>query len=321
MRQAQWSETGLSDLAKQIRKRLKNNYDCIGAITGYEGTGKSNLAIQLAMLVDNKFDTERNIILGTNFSKIKEKIENLPNGSATIFDEGVKQWHKGDWSGKVQKSLIKYSTVFRKENKLHLICIPHFNDLTKAFRQRRIFFWIHVLERGTAVLMKSLDKSPMVSWYLDDLDKLFKKSVEMRKMNVWSLQDNMAILSRSVHYMNTFPFKQLPKEIEDKYLEYVKVHGVEGIDEEEDESHVDRYKGMMILFGHLLDLIKTGKITKPMTVKRIARMVNEPARKLQRWRKDYIDSVSSREVHTTFTSSRNVHVNKTDAILNVDNER
>lgn len=302
MRQAQYNPSGLADLAKQIRKRLRNNYDCIGAVTGYEGTGKSNIAIQLAMMVDPKFKVDRNIVLGTDFTKIKDTIVNLPQYSAIVYDEGVKQWYKGDWSSKVQRSLVKYSTVFRKENKLHLICIPHFEDLTRAFRQRRVFFWIHVLERGVAILFKSLDKSPMVAWYIDDLDKLFKKSVEMRKMNIWSVDDNMAIMSKSVHYFYTFPFPRMTEELEKEYLAYVKIHALEGLDAEPDMLPSEQYQDAYLKIGHLVELIKRGEIRGKMTATAVAKLVGLNDRRLQRWVRQWKD---------TSKPSREDNVNKT----------
>ena len=100
--------------------------------------------------------------------------------------------------------------------------------------------------------MKSMDKSPTRAWFTDDIDKMFKKGVEKRKMNPWSTEDIISLMSKSPHFVCIFPFPQLDPEIENKYLELCRVHADKDIMGEDAEDDVNRFNVMRMRFGHLL---------------------------------------------------------------------
>jgi len=148
----------LSEIALQVRARLRDKRDIVFAITGEEGEGKSVLSIQLARLIcgtDVPFGLENNVIFDPDPKSVGKKIYDLPHFSPVIVDEAVKVAYKGNFMHGSQKFLKQLFSVCRGQYKCIILCIPNFRDLDLFFRQHRVGRWLFVVNRGMAVsLMK-----------------------------------------------------------------------------------------------------------------------------------------------------------------------
>jgi len=214
-------DEALEIFCKMAKRRLRQDYDLVAAITGGEGIGKSTLAIRLGMLIDPKFDLENNIIYIPNYEQIVKKVTvGLPRFSVVLVDEAVKVMYKRRWQFKPQIFLNQIYAICRKENKATLLCMPNFSDFDKFFRQHRIMIWIHILKRGKAVMFMR-DWSPFAKdvWWVEANQKLIEKYMRKRKIIDQRFEDKIRVMRKSRNFMGEFNYDPLPKEMEDKYRE------------------------------------------------------------------------------------------------------
>lgn len=213
------TEQTLEDLCKLIVKRLKRDWDIVVAITGEEGIGKSSLAIRMGMMIDPEFDLERNIIYIPSYKQIVDKItHDLPRYSVVIVDEAIKTMYKRRFANRLQIFLNTIYSICRKENKASILCMPDFQDFDRFFRQHRILLWIHILERGKAVVFVR-DWSPFTrdKWWMDENQKVLEKHVRRRKVGELDYADKIGALQDSRNFFFYFEFDPLPKKIEKRY--------------------------------------------------------------------------------------------------------
>lgn len=202
-----------------IPKRLKNNYDFVGAITGSEGCGKSSLANIACMLVDPKFDLKKNVLYSPDTFELSGMVLDFKPGSAINADEAINILYKYEFNTKMQVALNKLYATCRKRNICSFFCMPDFTDLSRFFR-RRTHAWIHVLDRGLCVVMVK-DKN-FVSpdrWGLKRLDKVMRKNFgRRRRSSDLGSRKVLRVLRASPTYFTEFEFPRMPQEMEDEYL-------------------------------------------------------------------------------------------------------
>ena len=121
----------IKTLARLIRKRLREDWDVVIAVTGQEGCGKSTLAIELGMAVDKNFDLEQNIIYIPDYKLIAKKItEELKKYSVLIIDEAIKTMYKRRWQARAQIFLNQLYSICRKQNIATILCMPSFSTVS-----------------------------------------------------------------------------------------------------------------------------------------------------------------------------------------------
>lgn len=166
----------------EIKKEVRQDKDCVICIDGYVGVGKSTMGIQMAKVLDSQFDLKYNILYSPDAEAAKEKIRNLPKYACIVFDEAIKIAYKMDFWSSTQRVLNKFMNLCRKENKIILFCIPNFMDLSKYYREQRVKYWIHMVDRGMGVV---LSKSPIPGesepWHVNKIIKACKKYMKNKK--------------------------------------------------------------------------------------------------------------------------------------------
>lgn len=230
----------LEIFAKILKKRIEKDWDVVIAITGEEGSGKSNLAIQIGKRVDPEFSLERNELKTTNIEEIEQKLKNLRKGSVIIADEAIKMLYKREWMTSSQIFINKLYTLARKENKITILCIPRFSDLNEYFRNHRVKFWIHILSRGHAVVFTK-DWNPFAKdpWWMDRNMKLILDETRGKKFAEIPLEKKLKILRKTKNFLLYLTFPDFSEEEYKAYKEFLRSIEIEE-EQKEKESKKDK---------------------------------------------------------------------------------
>ena len=132
-----------------VYDRVRNHWDAVVVITGPEGSGKSSLALRLAVALDPTFTVER---LCYTALDVMTMFKTLKPGQAFIFDESARALMGTDTHAPEQKALVQALMLVRERNLVTIMCIPRLQELAKSMRSRRSTMWMHVVRRGTALI-------------------------------------------------------------------------------------------------------------------------------------------------------------------------
>lgn len=185
----------LYKLADSMNTHNCADWDTVGGVTGDEGVGKTDLLITLGLIYEGLTidqiihpSKEDLVIIETffrnqmlyvqNAQEIERVIEGCPQYSFIGVDEGMMILYKYEHGTKRQRKLNKYFATCRKNhNNAVFFCMQDFNDFTKFFRNRRIKLWIHIVNRGQAILMtRSSNPVSEDKWNMELFSKLYDKS-------------------------------------------------------------------------------------------------------------------------------------------------
>lgn len=173
-----------------IKNRIDEDLDAIIIVEGKEGTGKSSLAVKLGYELDISFSLD-NIIYSMDIAT--NLIYSLSPGSVIIWDEACYDMSRRDAMTKTNKQIIKMAMATRSRNLIHLVCIPHIEDLETYIAERRACYTLSVFMRGKTR-----------GYYNIKFPKLYKNKHGAIKTNWITLFKNMR-------------FKKLPTEIDIEY--------------------------------------------------------------------------------------------------------
>lgn len=137
-------------------------WDCVGLVTGIEGSGKSTATMSFAKYVDPTFPGEpiegraqqrkcdRIVFTPTQFM---QAIDDAKPGQAIVFDEAVMGFMATDASTEMQKILVKKMVTIRKKRLFIFIVLPSIFLLRMYMAVFRTRYGIHFyspdgLERG-----------------------------------------------------------------------------------------------------------------------------------------------------------------------------
>lgn len=234
-------------ISEKARIKVRQDYDCVIAITGSEGVGKSSLAIRLGREIDDDFKMEKNILFSPIETEVKDAVTKLPKYSVIILDEAIKVLYKLNWNTKLQKMLNTLYTLCRKENKVTILCIPRLTDLSEMFRNHRVKIWIHISRRGCALIFLKND-SP----FSDDTWSFRIMQKRTDKIN-WSAIDfnkQIGLVKKLPTFFGAFHFNDLDPKLKDRYItlrdkEGKKYRGLDFKDPEEMfKKKIEEYKSM-----------------------------------------------------------------------------
>ncbi|MEM5853896.1 MAG: hypothetical protein QW228_06005 [Candidatus Aenigmatarchaeota archaeon] len=227
-------------LVKEVKSRVRKKYDAVIGITGEEGVGKSTFAIQLGKALDENFDFERNIVFNPDKDKIKKLIIELPKYSVVDVDEAIKVLYKLQWYSEIQHLLNIVYAICRRENKISLLLMPRFKDFNEYFRNHRIKIWIHVIDRGIALIFKK-DWSPFIKdpWRMDENQKLLDEIYKSKKDEYinFSITEKISILKSLPNFVAPVTFPPLTHEEEKLFEELREKSGIY-----EEEVTVSRFE-------------------------------------------------------------------------------
>lgn len=118
----------------------KHDMDMVGLVDGYEGVGKSVLAMQIGYFVDPSLTLDR---ITFNAEQFKEQILKAGKGQCVIFDEAITGLFNREAVQQMNILLIKMMAQIRQKNLLVLIVLPSFFDLDKNIALWRSKFLVH----------------------------------------------------------------------------------------------------------------------------------------------------------------------------------
>jgi len=128
-----------------VKRLPENNWDAVALFTGYEGAGKSSMAMQIAFYLDPNFSL-KNIVF--NAEQFDEATEDLPKGSVILYDEADDVAVGGNHAQNKVKQVISKMKRIRSRNLYILFVTPTYFDLGKYFAIHRSRFLIHVYSQG-----------------------------------------------------------------------------------------------------------------------------------------------------------------------------
>lgn len=242
--------TNPDELVGEFIKRVKKDKDVALAISGYEGDGKSTLAVQIVVSVlrilgktDDEILERFNdyMIYSPNKDEMFQKITKPEKYAPINSDEATKALYKLNWASSSQKFLNVLFQLCRKENKINILCIPRFTDLNEYFRNHRVMFWIHILETGTAVLMIR-DWSPFSRdpWHIDENRKVIDESRRKKKLGDFELDEKINLMKKARGFVSVLVWDDLDTKFKNVYLKGKNEHSYEGIGDGTDIGETNR---------------------------------------------------------------------------------
>jgi len=234
-------------ISEKARLKVRQDYDCVIAITGSEGVGKSSMAIRLGMAIDDNFSMEKNILFSPIETEVKDAVTKLPKYSVIILDEAIKVLYKLNWNTKLQKMLNTLYTLCRKENKVTILCIPRLTDLSEMFRNHRVKIWIHISRRGCAMVFLKND-SP----FSDDTwsFKIMQKRTDKINWSAIEFEKQISMVKKLPTFFGAFHFHDLDPRVKNRYIALRDTEGekYKGLDFKDPENiyknKIEEYKGM-----------------------------------------------------------------------------
>ena len=207
-----------------VKKRLRTDWDLVIAITGEEGSGKSELALWLGFLIDRGFDLVKNIAYLPSEKDIKDKFNKLNRYAFFDIDEAVKALHKHKWFDNLQQAIVEMYATERFQNKASAVLIPRFRDLTENFRNHRIKIWINILVRDAdkeeaiaIAYLRDSDKDVKDPWYCDANAKMKAKRFNKKTISEITPMERLSLERKTKNYFFDFKFPKLPKKLREDY--------------------------------------------------------------------------------------------------------
>jgi len=203
----------IKQFCNNVRQHLRDDFDCVIAITSSsEGEGKSTLAGQLGLGIDPKFDFRRNILYSPTVKAMKDLIFGLEKYSVIDPDEAIKILYKLKWGDKLTIFLNQLYALCRQENLATVLPMPRITDFVEFFRNHKIKFWLHIVERGTAVIFYK-DWNPFAQdpWYMKENLAIIRKHRLHKKTVLYNLEEKIGALSKCQNFIGILKFEDLPE--------------------------------------------------------------------------------------------------------------
>lgn len=129
-----------------LREQKKDD-DVLGIISGEEGSGKSALAGNIMRYITfDEFDPKTQMI-GSDYLKALTIIEEAPQQSALMFDEGNAFFMATETMRREHRDLSKIFSMFRQKRLFVIICLPSFLRLGTYFAIDRSNFLIRTYKK------------------------------------------------------------------------------------------------------------------------------------------------------------------------------
>ncbi|QLJ52553.1 MAG: hypothetical protein Sv326_0452 [Candidatus Fermentimicrarchaeum limneticum] len=276
---------------KEIIPRLEKKFDVSMVITGDKGVGKSTLSWWISGFIDKKADILRNFLFKPYAKQIKERIWTLEERSVIIIDEGIKALYRQNWYQEVQKSLFETLNTTRIKHQVVIVCIPNFYDLRSSFTKTLVNYWVHIPERGFAVIM---GKSPIPfkpdPWNMKQNLKIYEEAT--KKMSVSEIANDLefqlGVYEKIPNYLGFIQFPQMPPEEEVIYKKYSDPAKKEMSFEEHylEEKTSDREKKLRSCLAKAMFVLNK-KISSPWSQARISAELGIDDATISLWLKNY----------------------------------
>ena len=175
----------LKENADIIKEQInKADMDFLGIVDGFEGVGKSVLAMQLGYYIDPSLDVSRICFTADEF---KEAVIKAKKGQCVIFDEAITGAFSREAIKQMNVSIVKMMAQIRQKNLFILLVLPSFFDLDRNLAVWRSRFLIHChfgkenFQRGF-FKFANLQKKKLI--YFEG-KKLYQYPKDLYKWNFW----------------------------------------------------------------------------------------------------------------------------------------
>lgn len=128
-----------------IKRGIEDKFDGIILFDGMEGSGKSELAMQCALVIDPSF-TEEDVFY--TIEQFEHWLEHAPIGKAGVWDEFALAGLSSEGLTTVQILLVKKFVLIRKKRLFIALVVPYFFMLKRYFATARSRALIHVYTKG-----------------------------------------------------------------------------------------------------------------------------------------------------------------------------
>ena len=119
---------------------LEKDEDCVIAIDGLEGCGKSTLAFQIGKYIDPTLNLKRVVF---NAEEFRNAVLNAKRGQCVIFDEAFTGFSSRSSLSGVNRTLVSLMMQMRQKNLFVIVVLPTFFLLDKYVALWRTKFLIH----------------------------------------------------------------------------------------------------------------------------------------------------------------------------------
>ena len=150
-----------------IAKLLRKDWDWLHVVTGYEGVGKSSLAMQMCIAIDPSFNIGSICFTADEFMRAVDRAKKY---QAILADEGSEFLLSRDAMKRENRDAVKLFTQMRSKNLFIVICIPNIMILDSYVREHRIRSMTRVVRRGA------------FEFYSGKLCKMIKKDGKTRQI-------------------------------------------------------------------------------------------------------------------------------------------
>jgi hypothetical protein len=135
-----------------LRERTETDHDNVILIDGYEGTGKSTIAMHLMDRLTPDWTPEENIVL--RWVQGRDALKNLPRKTTILIDEGANVLFSRDSMRGANRWFGKILFQCRQLNNTLILCIPNKRWMDAIGREHRSQYWIHNHQRGKATVLE-----------------------------------------------------------------------------------------------------------------------------------------------------------------------
>jgi len=164
---------------KVIPDLEKKDKDCIIAIDGAEGSGKTWLSIQWCKYIDPSFNLNRIVFTPEEF---REAIYKAKKGQAILFDEAFAGFSSRAALSGVNKTLISLMMQIRQKNLFIVIVLPTFFLLDKYISLFRTRILVHVYEnKGRRGFFRVYSKFKKRELIMDKKARTYSYGVRTKK--------------------------------------------------------------------------------------------------------------------------------------------
>lgn len=138
--------TKLEQVMAPVRKLInEEDMDYVLVVTGRERIGKSTLALQIAKMMDPKFQVDQMVF---DIPQLYNKVYQLEKGQAVVIDEGATSFFSRESMRDDNIEGVKLLTVMGERNLFVILCVPSFFIIDKYIREHRVSALIKVVARG-----------------------------------------------------------------------------------------------------------------------------------------------------------------------------
>ncbi|RLE45207.1 hypothetical protein DRJ16_00075 [Candidatus Woesearchaeota archaeon] len=260
--EARIAETGsyknLRNFVGMLKKFQEKDMDLIIPITAPKGFGKSTLMLEIIRTYVEEFMgfKERQIVsrlhefIAYDNEEVMKNILDMnkaywPLGS----DEAVWWMMAEDWAKAESKRMKKIIAQARDPfHRIILACIPDFWWIDKKYREDMIFFWLHIVGRGVAIIF-----TPDLK--IGIKDKWHRKEFEKIKgtINIFTPPDKaVKLYSKHPCFMDVLKFPKCDKMLYDRYLKLKYEHTTKVEEEKKMRLYVRRMDISQMFILHLL---------------------------------------------------------------------